>query len=177
MEMLRRNAAVEQYPTGAIRTYRMRSSHRAFCIVLLAVGAFFLAAFWGGAISGTREATFLELLFPIGFLLLGGYLTARAFKNVITLSQTGIELRTLFDRSALPFDKIGGRRRYLDRGGEDTPSIWHLKLEPNDDRFPSVDFEETYYQLDDSFYAWFRALPDLDALDKVRPKTSNFGLV
>lgn len=168
---------MEQHQTGTIRTYRMRSSHRVFCIILLAVGVFFLVAFWGGAISGTREATFLELLFPIGFLLLGGFLTARAFKNVITLSQTAIELQTPFDRSTLPFDKISGRRRYPDRGDDETPSIWHLKLEPNDDRFPTIDFEETYYKLDDFFYSWFRALPDLDALDKIRPKVSSFGLV
>lgn len=62
-------------------------------------------------------------------------------------------------------------------GGEDFPSVWYLKLEPNDDRFPVLDFEESYYRLDDYFCEWFNALPDLDALDKVRPKDSNFGLV
>jgi hypothetical protein len=52
-----------------------------------------------------------------------------------------------------------------------------LKLEPNDDRIPTLEFEETYYTLDDHFFAWFNALPDLDALDKTTPEKSNFGLV
>ncbi|MGB8261730.1 MAG: hypothetical protein WCE75_15315 [Terracidiphilus sp.] len=53
--------------------------------------------------------------------------------------------------------------------------MWYLKLEPNDDRFRTIEFEESYYRLDEVFYEWFRALPDLDALDKSRPKSSNFG--
>ena len=86
-------------------------------------------------------------------------------------------MQTIFERRTLPLDKIRGRRRYLDGGGDESPSIWHLKLEPNDDQFPALEFEERYYKLDDHFFAWFNTLSDLDALEKTRPRTSNFGLV
>jgi hypothetical protein len=55
-------------------------------------------------------------------------------------------------------------------------SVWHLVLEPNDDRCVKLNIEELY-RFDDFFYKWFNELPDLDELDKARPKTSNFGLV
>ena len=79
-------------------------------------------------------------------------------------------------KRVLPLAKISGRRRYLDRGGEDSPSVWHLVFESNDDRFSKLDIEELY-RFDDFFYKWFNALADLDELDKTRPKPSNFGLV
>jgi len=142
----------------------------------MALSVFFLVAFWGGAVSGTREATLTELFVPIAFLTIGGFFTARAFKNYIELSQAEISKQSIFGRSTLPIHKIRGRRRYLDKGGYETPSVWNLKIEPNDDRFPTIEFEESYYTLDDYFYAWFNALPDLDASDKQSPKTSNFGL-
>ncbi len=159
------------------RIYRMKSSQRAVGVIFLVVGGFFLFAFWGGAISGERDTTLLELLFPVAFLLFAGFLTACAFRNFIALTESAIELQSLFARKMLPFDKIRGRRRYLDRGDENSPAVWHLKLEPNDDRFPILDIGETSYRLDGSFYSWFNALPDLNALDKLRPKNSNFGLV
>ena len=156
--------------------YRMKSSQRAVGIILLGVGTFFLVAFWGGAISGTRDATMLELFVPIAYLLFAGFFTARAYRNFVALSENAVELQSLVARKKLPFDKIHGRRRYLVRGDENSPSVWHLKLEPNDDRFPTLDFEETY-RFDEAFYAWFNALPNLDALDKELSKPSNFGLV
>jgi len=99
----------------------------------------------------------------------------RAFRNSVQLSETTIELYGISDNAVLPFDKIRGRRRYLDRGDEDSPSVWHLVLGPNDDRLKKVDIEELY-QFDDFFYQWFNGLPDLDELEKTGPKTSNFGL-
>jgi len=159
------------------RIYRIGSGHRVFCVAFMALSLFFLVVFWGGAIFGTREASLTELLIPIAFLTVGGFFIARAFKNYVTLSPTEITLQTIFDRQTLPFDKIRGRRRYLDNGGPEGGSTWCLKFEPNDDRFPIIEFEETYYRLDDYFRAWFNALPDLDELDKHRLKTSNFGLV
>lgn len=168
---------VSETSTGVARIYRMNWFERAFPIMFLAGSLVFLIGFWHGQITGERDPDLLELTIPIAFLLGGGLLAARGFMNFIALSGSAIELRTIFDRKVLPFDKIGGRRKYLVLGGEDSPSVWHLKVEPNDDRLPILDFEESYYKLDDAFRQWFNALPDLDALDKTRPKTSNFGLV
>lgn len=166
-----------QSTTGTIRAYRMKSSHRAVCIVLLAAGIFFFAVFLVRAIWDTEEVSLPVLLFPILFVLFGVFLTVRSFGNVLTLTQTSIELQTPFGRRALPFDKISGTRRYLAGGGGEGPEVWHIKLESNDDRFQSLDFEESYYTLDEYFDAWFRELPDLDAHTSKRLKTSNFGMV
>ena len=159
------------------RTYRKGWSLRIFGLVFLAMSLLFLVAFWGGAISGEREASLLEMFIPILFLLVGGLITASAFKDRIILTQSSIEMQTLSSRKTLPLDKIRGRRRYLDKGSGDSPDVWHLIIESDDDRFPTLDFEENYYTFDDSFRAWLNALPDLDLLDKDKKKTSNFGLV
>jgi len=158
------------------RVYPMSWWQRMVGIVLLAVGSLFLVVFRWGAASGKREASFLELMFPVVYLLFAGVFTIRAFRNFVCLSETSIELRTLTAKSVLPFDKIKGRRRYVDRSGDEAPDVRHLVLVPNDDRFPRLDIEELY-RFDDDFYRWFDALPDLDELDKYRLKTSNFGLV
>lgn len=131
----------------------------------------------GGAITGTREASFIELMIPLLFVTSGVLFTVRAFRNYIALSQSEIIKQSFFDRQSLPFDKVRGRRRYFDEGTSDSPSIWYLKLEPNDDRYSAIEFEESYYKIDEFFQAWFETLPDLDEIDKTRPKPSNFGLV
>lgn len=116
------------------------------------------------------------MMIPVVISVGAGLFLIRAFRNAVCLSTTSIEIRSLSGRQVLPLDRVRGRRRYLDRGDEDAPSMWHLVLEPNDDRFPRLDIEEIY-RFDDSFYKWFNGLPDLDELDKSLPKPSNFGLV
>jgi hypothetical protein len=154
----------------------MKSGQRLVGIVMLAAGLFFGIAIWGGVLTGARDTNFLELMFPILFSLMAGMFTFRAFRNSVRLTEKSIELCGLSGNTALPFDKIRGRRRYLDKGDENSPSVWHRVLEPNDDRFKKIDIEELY-RFDDLFYQWFHTLPDLDELDKTRFKTSNFGLV
>jgi len=154
----------------------MNSWQRMICVTVLTFGVVFLLAFWGAVLSGKREAKFLELMLPVLFVLFAAVFTIRAFRNVVCLSEDAIEVRGLTGKTLLPFDKIEGRRRYVDRGGYESPSVSHLVLEPNDDRFPKLDIDELY-RFDDFFYHWFNALPDLDELDKHKLKPSNFGLV
>ena len=59
---------------------------------------------------------------------------------------------------------------------EDGSTVF-LKLEPNDDRLPTLEFQKNYYNFDDRFFRWFNELPDLDVEDKKKHMTSNFGLV
>ncbi len=158
------------------RVYRMKSGQHFVGFVLLTFGLFFGVAIWGGVITGVREANFLEMMFPVVFSLFAGVFTFRTFRNSVHLSETAIEVRSISGPKELPFDKIKGRRRYLDHGDENSPSVWHLVLEPNDDRFVKIDIEELY-RFDDFFCKWFNEPPDLDELDRTRPKTSNFGLV
>ena len=153
----------------------MRSSQRVVGTVLFTTGIFFFVAIWGGVLSGLRDATFFKMMFPIVFMLFAALMTFRAFRNSVRFSDQAIELRGLSGARALPLDKIKGRRRYVSRGDEASPDVWHLVLEPNDDRFPKLDIEELY-GFDDRFYAWFTSLPNLDELDKTLPKPSNFGL-
>lgn len=161
---------------GTDSIYRMKSSQRFAAIVLVIGGLFSFVVIWGGMLTGRRDATFLELIFPICFTLLAAIFTVRAFRNAVCFSNNAIELRGFWSTRILPLDKIKGRRRYLSRGDENSPDVWHLVLETNDDRYPKLDIEELY-RFDDLFYTWFNALPDLDQIDKSRSKTSNFGLV
>ena len=168
---------MSDYPLQTTRIYRMGWGQRIFGFVFSGLSIFFLVAFWGGALSGAREATFLELFIPIVFLMVGVFLTVRAFKNFIALSEMEISLHSLSGQQTLLLTKIRGRRRYLDHGTDESPSIWYLKIESNDDRYAAIEFAESYYKLDEIFRTWFKSLPDLDELDKTRPKPSNFGLV
>ncbi len=158
------------------RRYRMKSSQRAVCITLCVVGIFFLLAFWGGVLIGKREPKFLELMFPVMYLVFAGTMTVRSYHNQVALCEESIALRSLRGNTVLPLDKVKGRRRYLSRGDGESPDVWHLVLEPNDDRYPKLDVEELY-RFDDAFYQWFNQLPDLDESDKHQPNPSNFGLV
>jgi hypothetical protein len=160
----------------AERVYRMRSSQRVVAIVLLVVGLLFSVAIWVPVLSGRRDPKFLKMMFPILFLTAAALFTIRAFRSLIRLSDEAIELHGFSGARILPLDKIRGRRRYLSRGDEDSPDVWHLVLESNDDRFPKLDIEELY-RFDDKFYAWFTSLPDLDELGETRPKPSTFGLI
>jgi len=135
-----------------------------------------LLIFWGGVLTGRREPKFLEMMFPVVYLVFAGTMTIRSFHNQVALSESGIELRNFRGDTILPLDKIKGRRRYFSPGDDMAPGIWHLVLESNDDRFSKLDIEELY-RFDDVFYRWFNQLPDLDESDRQHPKTSNFGLV
>ena len=156
--------------------YRMNPRQLIVSSAILVGGLVFSVAIWVQVLAGTREPSFYEMTVSVAITLLACVFTVRAFRSSICLSETAIEKRGLTGTITLPLDKIEGRRRYLDQGDDDSPNVWHLVLEPNDDRFPRLDIEEVY-RFDDSFYRWFNGLPDLDELDKRKPKKSNFGLV
>jgi hypothetical protein len=162
--------------TGTNRIYRMKTSQRVVSIVLLVVGLLSTVGIWWSELTGAREPKFLEMMFPIVISLLTAVFTLRSFQNTVRLSEDALEFRGLSGTRVLPLNKIKGRRRYLCRGDEDSPSVWHLVFEPNDDRYTKIDLEELYL-FDETFYTWFNALPDLDEIDKSNPRVSNFGLV
>jgi hypothetical protein len=154
----------------------MKTSERVVSIVLLVAGLLLTVGIWCSVLTGAREPKFLEMMFPLVFSLVAAVFTLRSFQNTVRLSQDGLEFRGPSGTCVLPLDKIKGRRRYLRRGGVNTPDVWHLVLEPNDDRYTRIDLEELY-RFDEIFYTWFNALPDLDEIDKANLKASNFGLV
>jgi hypothetical protein len=64
----------------------------------------------------------------------------------------------------------------LHGGSEDGGTTRYLKLEPNDDRLPSLSFPRDC-NFDGVFCDWFNNLPDLDAIDKPKTKSLIFGLI
>ena len=156
--------------------YRMNPGQHVVGIVVLAIGLVGIVGIWTGVIMGTREPSVFEMMIPVIIAVGAALFTIRAFHNSVCLSDAALVVRGLSGTRVLPLDKIEGRRKYLDKGDEHSPSVWHLVVESNDDRFPKLDIEEIY-RFDDFFYRWFDALPDLDEADKHRPKPSNFRLI
>jgi hypothetical protein len=155
--------------------YRMKARQHIVGLAVLVIGVP-LASVLTERLFDAGAPRFFKVVAPVVYALGGILLTIRAFGTSVRLSDTEIELRTWTGSIVLPLNRIEGRRRYLDKGDEHSPSVWHLVLQPNDDRFPKLDIEELY-RFDDFFYRWFNSLPDLDEADKRRPKTSNFGLI
>jgi hypothetical protein len=167
-------SAMTEYLAGASRVYRMKWWRRAFPIVFIAFSLVFLFGLFSKGLDFEDQKQIITLVVAIVFLLVGSYMTISAFKSTITLSANSIELLTLKGRQQLALSAIRGRREYWVNTGRSRTR--YLRLEPDDDRLPTMDFEKSF-TFDDSFYAWFNALPDLDADDKKGHKESDFGLV
>ncbi|MGO9129879.1 MAG: hypothetical protein ACLQIS_09130 [Bryobacteraceae bacterium] len=125
------------------------------------------------ASSGDSQPKLWELGIASIVVMGCGFWVAHAFEARVALFDDAIEVRGLFGKKRLRFDEIRGRREYVVRGDEGG-STRYLKLEPNDDRLPTLRFAREH-NFDSVFYAWFRRLPDLDAMEKA--KSSNFGLL
>lgn len=165
-------------PAPIFRVYRMKWRWRAFAFFFLFFGALPMIASLREFISGASDPK--PMMLPVGvlFLAAGIGLTFYAFKAAIGFSQDAIEHRTIFGQKKLPLDGIKGRREYVVKGaqGDVGGNTRYLKLVPNDDRLPTLEFSK-HYTFDDTFYRWFYELPDLDAEDRKVHKDSNFGLV
>jgi len=157
-----------------VRVYRMNGLYRGASVVFSTVAFFLMISFWIGIATGQKEPKLLEMILVPVFPIVGGVWVAFAFTSTVTLFQDAIELRTLANRKHLPFARIRGRREYVVQS--DDGSTRYLKLEPNDDRLPTLELQQNY-DFDSAFYNWFYQLSDLDELDKPKPKKSNFGLL
>jgi len=158
------------------RVYRQKSLRRVLAIVFTAIGLLASLAVWTQTLTGQREATYKDLLVPVALFFIGVLFLYISYTSYVALSPSEVQYRSALRLLTLPLDKIRGRRRYLDDGGAEEASEWRLRIESDDDRYPSLDFQESYYRFDTEFFEWFKSLPDLDELDKLKLKTSNFGL-
>jgi hypothetical protein len=152
----------------------MRWFRQVLPVLFLVVGSLIWIVNWGRIVSGDREPRLWDIALPVVLTLGGAFWVASTLSSSVTLFDDAIELRTLLGRKRLSFDQIRGRREYVSRGQRSATR--YLRLEPNDDRLATIEFEKSY-TFDDEFYAWFNKLPDLDALDQKRQKGSNFGLI
>jgi hypothetical protein len=141
----------------------------------MAVSSLVCIGIWGGVILGRREPKLEEMVVSAILPMFGVLWVAFSFLSTVTLFVDALEHRTLLGRKRLPFEGIRGRREYFVDSYE-SGSTRYLKLEPNDDRLPTLDFQK-YYTFDREFYEWFNNLPDLDAMDRLKGKNSSFGLI
>ncbi len=162
-------------PAPYLSVYRPSWSWRAFALAFLALGTIFAIHIWREVRWGLAEPRPFEIAIGAVLVLVGTALVAHTFTESVRFTTDAIERATLVGVKRLPLSNIRGRREYAVSGHE-SGRTRYLKLEPNDDRLPTLDFSRNY-DFDDAFYKWFHGLPDLDEMDKEAPKTSNFGLV
>lgn len=100
----------------------------------------------------------MKALLVLVLIAAASLLLIESFSDVIILTNESIEVRRLFSRRVLPFEKVRGRSEFVVRGT--TGTTRYLRLEPNDAHFPALEFEKAF-NFDDAFYAWFETLPKL----------------
>jgi hypothetical protein len=162
-------------PAPIFRFYRPNWAWRTFAILFLGFASAFVIAMFEGLVSGRSEPKPTELAISVVLFIAGVGMAIHVFTTVVGFTQDTIYTRNLLGIISLPLNGIRGRREYVVRGDEGggTP---YLRLEPDDDRLPTLDFAKNY-SFDDAFFRWFYVLRDLDAEDKHVHKDSNFGLV
>src|ERR1035438_2562657 len=159
------------------RVYRVTWWWRALAVFFLAFSSLGGIKELTQVVSGDAEPAFGNMAALFLFVIVGIYLVALAFKATVTLSDDAVEFYSLFSRKRLFFSQIRGRRAYaVDGGGEVGGTTRYMKLEPNDDRLSPLSIPKDTFAFDAMFPDWFNKLPDLDAMDKRKQKSSNFGL-
>jgi hypothetical protein len=157
---------------SVVRIYRLKWSVRAAGLIFPVASMLALCVLIAAAISGEKELDVWTISISLLFMGIGIFLTAYMFTSAITLFEDAIELQTLLYRRRLPFAAIRGRRICVTETRtrisfyvRKKRSLYRLKLESKDSRFPSLDFDKRY-NFDWKFYKWFSRLPDLDTIPK-----------
>jgi hypothetical protein len=158
------------------RVYRMNWLFRGFGVAFLLFGTFFLFAAGRELFDGEVEPNFIKIGIAFVFSLVGFGITVHGFVSKLVFSEDRVYKVSYLGRKSLPFASIRGRREFVVRGNSESGSTRYLRLEPNDSH-PALEFGKNLYAFDAAFMEWFNTLPDLDAMDKVQHKDSNFGLV
>jgi len=162
-------------PSPIYRVYRLHWGQRAFALLFLAFGVFFMIGSWRSVLFGQEEPRPFLLVLSVIFMLVGVGLTVNTFLTTVTFTSDAIELRSILSRSRMPLSEIRGRREFVAKG-EEGDRTRYLCLVPDDDRLPTLQFMKGY-TFDETFYRWFNELRDLDAEEKEVHRDSNFGLV
>jgi hypothetical protein len=154
----------------------MNWGFRGFALIFLLFGSFALFATGRDVMVEDVKPDFVKIAIAFAFPLVGGGMTVHGFMTRLAFSDVGVEKISFLGRQSLPYSSIRGRREHMARGGSSGGSTRYLRLEANDDH-PALEFGKKLYTFDEAFWRWFNGLPDLDAMDKVSHKDSNFGLV
>jgi len=157
-------------PVG--RVYRENWWIRILSTSFFVFGCAAAVAFVRGGLLDPESVNWVEMLFAIVFLVAGMFLAAETFSSRLDFAERSFTMRSVLRTRKVDYSIIRGRRVVPEEDG----STRYLRLDTTDGSKP-FDFGEHQYAFDDAFWAWFNALPDLDAMDKVTHKGSNFGLV
>ena len=149
-----------QQPAPIFRVYRLKWYWHVTAFLPLSLGIGFAAATWVGQASGNNYSNLANWIVALGLILVGFFLSVYLFAASVCFTESAIEQRSLFGRSALPFDAILGRSKVERDTGEG--KFIYMRLVPRSEQFKPLDLTQ-YYTYDQDFYRWFNALPDLQA--------------
>jgi len=165
--------SLSKQPDPVVRVYRIKWWLQAFAVLWTVLSSLIWGRILWNEVLDTDEPLLWH--FIVGPLLTmgGSFWVVHLFRAKVTLFNDSIETCGPLGKATLRFDEIRGRREYAVTGGYEGGGDTHyLKVEPNDDRLPTLDFIRDY-DFDSTFYAWFDALPDLNAADKQKRKASD----
>ncbi|HEU5456996.1 MAG TPA: hypothetical protein VFU68_00120 [Terracidiphilus sp.] len=154
------------------RVYGASLRWRLFALAFCGFGSFVFLGSLYELFKGASRPSILAAGFA--FTLVGICLVIYCFQAAIQFTTDAIEHRTLFRTKRLPLTSIRGRKEYVVHG-EGGGGTRYLRLVPDDDRLPVMDFSKSY-AFDQAFFQWFYGLRDLDAEEKQPHKDSGFGL-
>lgn len=159
-------------PPPTNRIYGASMGWKLFALGLCGFSAFFLCGSLYELHIGASSPSVVAAGFA--FFVAGMAFAVYTFRVSIRFTGDAIEHRTLMGIRRLPLAEIRGLKEFVSR--DEKGSTRYLRLVPDDDRIPAMDFAKNY-SFDDSFHQWFYGLRDLDAEEKQTHKGSNFGLV
>jgi hypothetical protein len=156
-----------------LRVYRPKWGWRIFSLFFPIFGGLAVISELKQLIAQAPDFSLGVLICGLLIMVVGAGLVVNFFTSVVRFTHDSVEHRTLFRRRSLPLAAIRGRREYMTRDSDGVPT-YYLRLIPNDNRLPVLEFTRTY-ALDEAFFRWFYSLPGLNERDEPKSKFSFFG--
>jgi hypothetical protein len=154
-----------------VRAYRPKWGWRIFSFFFPIFGGCAVVSSLRDYVSQSEDFKPGVLIVGLLFMIIGTGMVVQGFTSHVRFTHDSIEHRTLFRRKSLPLSAIRGRREYTTRDSDGVPTHY-LRLVPNSDRLPTLEFTKSY-ALDDAFFRWFYSLPELNERDE---PISNFSI-
>ena len=155
-------------PIGHV--YKMSWWFKACALFFLAFGSFICTETAMNTFS-SEDPDFTKLAFMLIFPAVGAVMTFKSFSATLSFTESFVERRSLFGFACVSLAAVRGRREYVVRGTTTGGATRYLRLVATDNE--CLDFAKSFYAFDEAFWEWFQQLPDLDAEDANRSKTSS----
>jgi hypothetical protein len=154
------------------RVYRMSIWIRGFAAAFLLFSVLGLLGLLWSQRAGMQGRSVANLIEWAAIALFAGGWMVYVFSAAIVLTGNAIEKRTVLKTDRLRFDEILGRREKIHRNF-DGSYIRYLQVIPRDALLPRIQFQK-FYVFDAAFFAWYDDLPDLDTMNRMRNRDSEF---